>query len=41
MRQPSMFLAGELDGLNQLTQPDRGAMASQLLDLRSLTCWPA
>ncbi len=35
IKQPSMFLAGELDGLNQLTRPDRKTMSNQLLDLRS------
>lgn len=35
IRQPSMFLAGALDGLNVVAQPSREAMASNLLDLRS------
>ena len=30
-----MFLAGERDGLNLLTKPDREAMTGELLDLRS------
>ncbi len=35
IKQPSMFLAGERDGQNRLTKPDREAMTSELLDLRS------
>jgi pimeloyl-ACP methyl ester carboxylesterase len=35
IRQPSMFLAGTLDGLNLLTQPDPESMHGNLTDLRS------
>lgn len=35
IKQPSMFLAGELDGLNQLTRPDRKTMSGELLNLQS------
>ena len=37
IKQPSMFLTGELDGLNSITQPDAKIMAHDLLDLRSFT----
>src|SRR3984893_16129373 len=35
IRQPSMFLAGTLDGLNLVAQPSSGSMRSNLTDLRS------
>jgi pimeloyl-ACP methyl ester carboxylesterase len=35
--QPSMFLAGALDGLNLVAMPDRDAMQVNLTDLRSFT----
>ena len=37
IRQPSLFLAGTLDGLNSVAPPDREAMRNNLLDLRSFT----
>lgn len=40
IRQPSMFLTGELDGVNRLRQPDADAMASDLLDMRSFVMLP-
>jgi pimeloyl-ACP methyl ester carboxylesterase len=35
IRQPSMFLAGTLDGLNVVAQPSAESMRSNLTDLRS------
>jgi pimeloyl-ACP methyl ester carboxylesterase len=35
IRQPSMFLAGTLDGLNLVAQPSPESMRSNLSDLRS------
>jgi pimeloyl-ACP methyl ester carboxylesterase len=35
IRQPSMFLAGTLDGLNLVAQPSSESMRSNLTDLRS------
>jgi pimeloyl-ACP methyl ester carboxylesterase len=35
IRQPSMFLAGTLDGMNLIAQPNRESMRSSLTDLRS------
>ena len=37
IRQPSMFIAGTLDGLNQVAQPDQESMRASLTDLRSFT----
>jgi pimeloyl-ACP methyl ester carboxylesterase len=37
IRQPSMFLAGTLDGLNLVAQPKAESMRSDLTDLRSFT----
>jgi pimeloyl-ACP methyl ester carboxylesterase len=37
IRQPSMFLAGTLDGLNLVAQPNAESMRSNLTDLRSFT----
>ncbi|HEY0257906.1 MAG TPA: alpha/beta hydrolase [Candidatus Methylacidiphilales bacterium] len=37
IRQPSMFLAGTLDGLNLVAQPNAETMRSNLTDLRSFT----
>jgi pimeloyl-ACP methyl ester carboxylesterase len=37
IRQPSMFLAGEVDGLNLVARPDPEAMRANLVDLRSFT----
>ena len=37
IRQPSMFLAGELDGLNLVAKPSPESMRSNLTDLRSFT----
>jgi pimeloyl-ACP methyl ester carboxylesterase len=37
IRQPSMFLAGTLDGLNLVAQPKAESMRSNLTDLRSFT----
>jgi len=37
IRQPSMFLAGTLDGLNLVAQPSPEAMQGDLTDLRSFT----
>lgn len=34
--QPSMFLAGTLDGLNKVASPNREAMGNDLTDLRSV-----
>jgi pimeloyl-ACP methyl ester carboxylesterase len=35
IRQPSMFLAGTLDGLNLIARPNSEAMRNNLTDLRS------
>ncbi len=40
IKQPSMFITGELDGLNRVTQPNAEAMAKDLLDLRSFIVLP-
>ena len=40
IKQPSMFLMGELDGLNRVTQPNAENMANDLLDLRSFKVLP-
>jgi len=37
IRQPSMFLAGTLDGLNLVAPPSPESMRSNLVDLRSFT----
>lgn len=37
IRQPSMFIAGTLDGLNRVAPPNRELMSTNLTDLRSLT----
>ncbi len=37
IRQPSMFLAGALDGLNLVAQPNPESMRTNLTDLRSFT----
>jgi pimeloyl-ACP methyl ester carboxylesterase/catechol 2,3-dioxygenase-like lactoylglutathione lyase family enzyme len=37
IRQPSMFLAGTLDGLNLVALPNAESMRSDLIDLRSFT----
>jgi pimeloyl-ACP methyl ester carboxylesterase len=37
IRQPSMFLAGTLDGLNLVSQPSAESMRTNLTDLRSFT----
>jgi pimeloyl-ACP methyl ester carboxylesterase len=37
IRQPSMFIAGSLDGLNQVAQPNEESMRLNLTDLRSFT----
>jgi pimeloyl-ACP methyl ester carboxylesterase len=37
IHQPSMFLAGSVDGLNLVAMPDREAMRINLTDLRSFT----
>jgi pimeloyl-ACP methyl ester carboxylesterase len=37
IRQPSMFIAGTLDGLNQVAQPNQELMRANLTDLRSFT----